>query len=158
MRRGVPSSVRINISSLGNEEMKMKIWRIDWSLIWAVVYLSTAYVKRLIASRCGLTQRFKKRFATVAGPLVTSARRRYWFGRATGTRPSSFLRLYQSRLRQGRWLAALPVDGGHRCSGAVLSSVAARLNRTSDSFPWGVCDPVTPSFLEHIKDICSSKM
>ena len=139
MRRGVPSSVRINISSLENEEMKLKIWRIDWSLIWAVVYLSTAYFKRFIASSCGLTQRFKKRFATVAGPLVPSARRRYWFSRVTGTRPSSFLRLYQSHLRQGRWRAALPVDGGDRCPGAVLSSVAARLNRKSDSVPCVEC-------------------
>ena len=138
MRRGVPSLVRINISSLENEEMKMKIWRIDWSLIWAVVYLSTAYFQRLIASSCGLTKRFKKRFATVAGPLVLSARRRYWFGRATGTRPSSFLRLSQRRLRQGRWRAALPVDGGDRCPGAVLSSVAARLNRKVDCVPCSV--------------------
>ena len=136
----------------------MKIWRIDWSLIWAVVYLSTAYFQRLIASSCGLTQRFKKRFATVAGPLVLSARRRYWFGRATGTRPSSFQRLSQSCLRQGQWRAALPVDGGDRCPGAVLSSaaqwraalpvddgdrcpdavlssVAARLNRKRDGVP-----------------------
>ena len=139
MRRDVPSSVRINMSSLENEEMKMKIWRIDWPLIWAVVYLSTAYFKRFIASSCGLTQRFKKRFVTVAGPLVPSARRRYWFSRVTGTRPSSFLRLYQSHLRQGRWRAALPVDGGDRCPGTVLSSVAARVNRKIDSVPCVEC-------------------
>ncbi len=79
-------------------------------------------------------------FATVAWPLVSSLRRRYWFGRATGAGPSlvslsSFLTLYLSRLRQGQWRAALPVDCGDRSLGAVQSSAAARLCWTTTAHP-----------------------
>ena len=122
-----------------HKHLFMRKWRdelgIDLSLVRAVVCLSTAHFASLITSSCGLKQRFKRRFATVTWSLVLCLRRRYWFGRATGARPSSFLRLYQSRLQQGQRRAASPVDGGDRSLGAVQSSVAARLFWTTTAQP-----------------------
>ena len=114
-----------------HKHLFIRKWRdeleIDLSLVRVVVCLFTAHSKSLITSSCGLKPRLKRCFATVFWWLVLSLRRRYWFGRATGAGPSSFLRLYRSRLRQGQRRAASPVDGGDRSLGAVQSFVAARL-------------------------------